>query len=189
MVFFTIHPYACMLSHSFMSNSLPPHELQHTGFPSPSLSPQTHVHWVSDAIQPSHDAILYCLLLLLPSIFPRNSVFSNKSALRIRWSKYWSLSFSISTSSAYSVFIFFGIHWFDLLVVQGALKNLLQHHNSKASILPCSASFIVQLSHPYMTTGKTTALTVWTFVGKVMFLLFNMLSMFIIAFHPRSKCL
>ena len=134
---------------------------------------------LSQWCHPTFSYILYCPLLLLPSIFPSNRVFSNKSALRIRWSKYWSLSFSISTSSEYSVFIFFGIHWFDLLVVQGALKSLLQHHNSKASILPCSASFMVQLSHPYMTTGKTIALTLWTFVSKMMSLLFNILSKYL----------
>ena len=113
--------------------------------------------------------------------------FSNKSALQIRLAKYW--SFSISPSNEYSELISFKIDWFDLLAVPGTLKSLLQHHSSKASILQCSAFFILQLSHPYMTTGKTTALTRWTFVSKVMSLLFNMLSRFLIAFLPRSKCL
>ena len=114
--------------------------------------------------------------LLLPSIFTSIRVFSNELALHIRWPKYWSFSFSISPSNGYSGLISFRIDWFYLLLVQGTLKSLLQHHSSKASILQCSAFFIVQLSHPYMTTGKTIALTRWTFVGKVMSLLFNMLS-------------
>ena len=126
-------------------------------------------------------------LLLLPSIFPSIRVFSKESVLHIRWPKYWSFSFSISPSSEYSGLISFKIDWFDLLAVQGSLKNLLQHHSSKASILQCSAFFIVRLSHPYMTTGKTIALTRRTFAGKVMSLLFNMLSGFVITFLPRSK--
>ena len=125
-------------------------------------------------------------LLLLPSIFPITKVFPSKSALHIRWPKFWSFSFSISPFNDYSGLISFRIDWFDLLVVQGTLKSPLQHHNSKASILLCSAFFIVQLSHPYMTTGKTIALTRWTFVDKVMSLLFNMLSRLGIAFLPRS---
>ena len=125
---------------------------------------QTHVHSVSDAIQLSHPL---SPLLLLPSIFPV-SVFSNESALQIRWPRYWSFSFSISPSNEYSGMISFRIDWFALLAVQGTLESLLQHHSSKASILWCSAFFIVQLSHPYMTTGKTIALTRWTFVDKVM---------------------
>ena len=124
---------------------------------------------------------------LLPSIFPSIRVFSNESVLHIRWPKYWSFSFSISPSNEYSGLIFFRIDWFDLLAVQGILKSLLQHHSSKASILWCSAFFIVQLSHPYKTTGKTIALTRWTFVGKVMSLLLNMLSRLVITFLPRSK--
>ena len=143
---------------------------------------QTHVHQVSDAI-------LCCPLLLLPSILPSIRVFSNLSVLRIGWPKYWSFSFSISPSNEYSGLISFRMDRFDLLAVQGTLKNLLQHHSSKASILLCSAFFMVQLSHPYMTTGKTIALTRQTFVSKVMSLLFNMLSRLVITFLPKSKCL
>ena len=125
----------------------------------------------------------------MTSIFPSIRVFSNESVLHIRWPKHWSFSFSISPSNEYSGLISFRMDWLDLLAVQGTLKSLLPQHSSKASILPCSAFFIVQLSHPYMTTGKTIALTRWTFVGKVMFLLFNMLSRLVITFLPRSKCL
>ena len=125
---------------------------------------------------PSSHLILCCRLLLLPSIFPSIRVFSNESALRIRWPKYWSFSFNISPSNEYPGLISFRMDWLNLLVVQGTLKSLLQHPSSKASILQCSAFFIVQLSRPYMTAGKTTALTRWTFVGKVMSLLFNTLS-------------
>ena len=125
-------------------------------------------------------------LLFLPSIFPSIRVFSNESVL-IRWPKYWSFSFSINPSSEQSGLISFRMDRLDLLAAQGTLKSLLQHHSSKASIFQCSAFFIVQLSHPYMTTGKTTALTRWTFVGKVMSLLFNMLSRLVITFFPRSK--
>ena len=138
---------------------------------------------------PSNHFILCCPLLILPSIFPSIRVFSIQSVLPIRWPKYWSFSFSISPSNEYSGLIFFRIGWFDHLEVQGTLKSLLKHHSSKASILWCSASFIVQLSHPYMTTEKTIALTRRNFVAKVMFLLFNMLSRLVIAFLPRSKCL
>ena len=138
---------------------------------------------------PSNHLILCHPLLLLPSNFPSISVFSNESVLRIRWLKYWSFSFSISPSSEYSGLISFRIDWFDLLAVQGTLKSLLQHRSSKASVLWCSAFFIVQPSHPHMNTGKTTALTGWTFVGKVMSLLFNMQSRLVIVFLPRSKCL
>ena len=147
---------------------------------------QTHVHWVSDAIQPSHPL---SSLLLLPSIFPSIRVFSKESVFRIRWPKYWSFSFSISPSNEYSGLISFRIDLFDLLVVQGILKSLLQHHSSKASILRHSAFFTVHtwLSHPYMTTGKTIALTRQTFAGKVMSLLFNMLSRLVIAFLSGSK--
>ena len=138
---------------------------------------------------PSSHLILSYHLLLLPPIPPSSRVFSNESALQIRWPKYWSFSFSISPSNEYSGLISFRIDWFGLLAVQGTLKSLLQHHSSKASILQHSAFFMVPLSHPYTTTGKTIALTRWTFVGKVMSLLFNMLSPLVIAFLPRSKCL
>ena len=147
---------------------------------------QTHVYQVGDAIQPSHPLLSS---VLLPSIFPSIRVFSCESVLPIRWPKYWSSSFSISPSNEYSGLISFRIDWFDLLAVQGTLKSLLQHHSSKASILWLSAFLIVQLSHPYMTTGKTIAFTRWTFVSKVMSLLFNMLSRLVIAFLPRSKWL
>ena len=126
-------------------------------------------------------------LLLLPSVFPSIKVFSKESVLHIRWPKFWSFSFSTCPSNEYSGLISFRIDWFDLLAVQGTLKSLLQHHSSKAAILWCSAFFIVQLSHPYMTTGKAIALTIWTFVGKVMSLLFNMVSRWVIGFLPRSK--
>ena len=138
---------------------------------------------------PSNHLILCRPLLLLPSISPSIRVFSNDSALRIRWPKYWSFSFNISPSNEHPGLISFRMDWLDLLAVQGTLKSLLQHHSLKASILQCSAFFIVQLSHPYMTTGKTIALTRWTFVGKVMSLLFNMLSRLVIAFLLRRKCL
>ena len=139
-----------------------------------------------DSVMPSNHLILCCPLLLL---FPSIRVFSNESALHIRWPEYWSFSFSISPSSEYSGLISFRMDWLDLLAVQGTLKSLLQHHSSKASILQCSAFFIVQLSHPCLTIGKTIALTRRTFVGKVMSLLFNMLSRLVIAFLPGSKCL
>ena len=135
---------------------------------------------------PSSHLILCCPLLLLPSIFPSIRVFSKESALCIRWPKYWSFSLNISPSKEYSGLISFRMDWLDLLAVQGTLKSLLQHH-SKASILRCSGFFMVQLSHPYTTTGKTIALTRQTFVGKVMSLLFNMLSRLVITFLPRSK--
>jgi len=136
---------------------------------------------------PSNHLILCCPILLLPSIFPSIRVFPVKSVFPIRWLKYWSFSFSISASNKYSGLISFRMDWLDLLAVQRTLKSLLKHHSSKASVLWCSAFFIVQLSHPYMTTGKTIALTRWTFVGKVTSLLFNMLSRLVIAFLPRSK--
>ena len=141
---------------------------------------QTHAHRISDAIQPSHS-------LLLPSIFPSIRVFSKKSVLPIRWLKYWSFSLSISPSNDYSGLISFRMDWLDLLAVQGTLKSLLQHHSSKASVPQCSALFMVQLSHPYMATGKTIALTRRTFVSKVTSLLLNMLSRLVIAFLPRSE--
>ena len=145
---------------------------------------QTHVHRVGDATQPSYPLLS---LILPPSIFPSIRVFSNEPFLHIRRPKYWSFSFKISPSNEYSGLISFRIDWLDVLAVQGTLKSLLQHHSSKASILQCSAFFIVHLSHSYMTTGKTIALTSQTFVGKVMSLLFNMLSRLVIAFLPRSK--
>ena len=136
---------------------------------------------------PSNHLILCCPLLLLPSIFPSIRVFSKESSVHIGWPKYWSFSFNISPSNKYFGFISFRIDWFDLLAVQGTLKNLLQHHSSKVSILQHLAFFKVQLSHPYMTTGKTIALTRQTFVGKVMSLLFNMLSRLVVTFIPRSR--
>ena len=136
---------------------------------------------------PANHLIPCHLLILLPSIFPSIRVFPNESALCIRWTKYWSFSFNISHSNEHSGLISFRIDWSDLLAVQGTLKSLLQHHSSKASTLRRSAFFIVQLSHPYMTTGKTIALTRRTFVGKVMSLLFNILSRLLITFLPRSK--
>ena len=152
----------------------------HHQLPEPA---QTHVHCISDAIQPSHP-------LLSPSpppppafnLFPSSGSFPNESILPIRWPKYWSFSFSISPSNEYSGLTSFRIDWLDLLAVQGTFKSLLQHHSSKASALPGSAFFIAQLSHPYMTTGKTIAFTRWTFVGKVMSLLFNMLCKLVIVF-------
>ena len=143
---------------------------------------QTCVHRVGDA---ANHLVLCCPLLFLPSIFPSIRVFSNESILHIRWPKYW--SFSISPANQYSGLIFFRINCFDLLSVEGTLKSLFQHHSSKASILWHSTFFIVQLSHPYMTTGKTIALTMQTFVGKVISLLFSMMARLVIAFLPRSK--
>ena len=137
----------------------------------------------------SNHLILCRPLLLLPSTFPSIRVFSNESALRIRWPKYWSSSFNISPSNDCSGLSSFRMDWLDLLAVQGTLKSLLRHHGSKALILQCSAFFIVQLSHPYMTTGKTIPLTKWTFVSKIMSLLFNMMFRLVIAFLPRNKCL
>ena len=138
---------------------------------------------------PSNHLILCRPLLLLPSVFPSIRVFFNESVFLIRWPKYWNFSFNISPSNEHSGLIPFRMDWLDLLAVQGTLKSLLQHHSSKVSILQCSAFFIVQLSHPYMTTGKTKALTRQTFVNKILSLLFNMLSRLVIGFLPRSKCL
>ena len=140
-----------------------------------------------ESVMPSNHLILCHPLLLLSLIFPSIRVFSSESALRIRWPKYWSFSFNISPSNEHSGLISFRMDWLDLLAVQGILESLLQHHSSKASILQCSVFFIVQLSHPYMTTGKTIALTRRAFVGKVMSLLFNMLSRLVITFLPRCK--
>ena len=147
---------------------------------------QTHIHCVDDVTQPSHPLLP---LLLLTSVFSSIRVFSSELALHIRWPKHYSFSLSISPSNEYSGLISFRIDWFDLLAVQGTLKTLLQHHNSNPSVLRRSAFLIIQLSHPYMTTGKTIALTRWTFVGKVMSLLFNILSRLVITFLPRSKSL
>ena len=145
---------------------------------------QTHV---TELVMPSNHLILCCPILLLLSIFPSIRVFSNESALHIMWPKYWRFSFNISPSNEYPRLIFFRTYWLDFLAVQGTLKSFLQNHSSKASILWCSAFFIVQLSHPYMTTGKTISLTRRTFIGKVITLLFNMLSRLVITFLPRSK--
>ena len=142
-----------------------------------------------ELVMPLNHLILYHPLLLLPSIFPSLRVFSNDSVLHIRWPKYWSFSFNVSLSNEHSGLTSFRMDWLDLLAFQGTLKSLLQYHSSKASILQHSAFFIVQLSYPYLTTGKTIALTSWTFVGKVMSLLFNMLSRLVITFLPKSKCL
>ena len=156
-----------------MSNSLKPHELQHTRFPCPSVSP-----WVCssscpfESVMPSNHLIPCHSLLLPSSIFASIRVFSNESILRIRWPNYWSFNFSISLSNDYSGLIYFRTDWVDLLAVQGTFKSLLQQHSSKASILHCSALFMVQLSHPYMTTGKTVALTRQTFLSKVISMFF-----------------
>ena len=140
-----------------------------------------------ESVMPSNHLILCFPLLLLPSLFPSIRLFSNESVLHIRWPKYWNFSFNISPSNEYSGLISFRMDWFDLLAVQGTLKSLLQHHSSIESILWHSVFFMVQLLHPYMSTRKAIVLTIWTFVGKVMFLLFSMLSMFVTAFLPRSK--
>ena len=175
-----------LYSHSVMSDSLWPHGLQ------ASLSFTIPWSWPKltsiESMMPSNHLIHYHPLLLLPSIFLSIKVFSNEPALYITWPKYWSFSFSISSSNKYLGLISFRIDWSDL-AVQGTLKSLLQHHSSKAPILQCSAFFMVQLSRLYMTTGKTIALTIWTFVAKVMSLLFNMLFTFIIGFLSRRKFL
>ena len=161
-------------SRSVVSDSLWPHELQHARPPCPSPTPRVHPNLCPLSLVMSSSHLTLCrTLLLLPSIFPSIRVFSNKLALCIRWPKYWSFSFSVSPSNEHPGLISFRMDWLDLLAVQGTLKSLLQHHSSKASILWCSAFFTVQLSHPYMTTAKTIALTRRTFVGKVMSLLFN----------------
>ena len=176
-------------SRSVMSTSLRPHGLQHTRPPCPSPSWSLLKLMSTESVIPSNHLILYHPLLFLPSVFPSIRVFSSESVLRIRWPKYWSFSFTIGPSNEHSGLISFRMGWLDLLEVQGTLKSLLQHHSSKASFFWCSAFFIVQLSHPYMTTGETIALTRWTFVGKVMSLLFNMLSRLVITFLPRSNCI
>ena len=180
-----------VFSHSVMSDYLPPHELHAAcqallSFTiSQSLLKFMSIEWV----MPSNHLTLGCPLFLLHSIFPSIRVFSNESAVRMRWPKHWSFSFSLSPSNEYSGLISFWIDLFDLLAVQGTLKSLLQNPSSKASILQCSAFFMDQLSYLYMNAGKTIALTIWTIVGKVMPLLFNMLSRLVTAFLPRSKCL
>ena len=174
-------------SHSVVSDSLRPHELQHSRPPCPNTNSQSLPKLMSiKSVMPSNHLILCHPLLLLPSIFPSIRVFSNEPALHIRWPKYWSFSFNIRPSNEHPGLIF-RMDWLDLFAVQGTLKSLLQHHSSEASILQRSAFFIVQLSHPYMTTGKTIALTRWTFVCKVMSLLLNMLSRLVITLLPRSK--
>ena len=170
-----------------MSESLQPHGLQHARPPSITNSRSSLKLMSIELVMPSNHFILCHPLLLPPSIFPSTRVFSNESALHIRWPKYWSFSFSISPSNEYSGMISSRMDWLDLLAVQGTLKSLLQHHSSKALILWHSAFFIVQLSHPYMTTGKAIALIRRTFAGKVMSLLFNMLSRLVITFPPSSK--
>ena len=182
--------YKYQFSRSLISASLRPHGLQHAR---PSLSITNSWSLLKlmsiKLVMPSKHLIFCHHLFLLPSIFSSHRGFSNESVLHIRWPKYWSFSFNISPPNEHTGLISFRMDWLDLLAVQGTLKSLLQHHSSKASILWRSAFFIVQLSHPYMTTGKTIALTRWTFVGKVMSLLFSMLSRLVITFLPRSKCL
>ena len=170
-----------------MSDSLRSHELQHARPPSITNSRSSLKLMSIESMKPSSHLFLCCPLLLLPPIPPSIRVFSKESTLCMRWPKYWSFSFSISPSKEIPGLISFRMDWLDFLAVQGALKSLLQHHSPKASILQCSAFFTVQFSHPYMTTGKTIALTRWTLVGKVMSLLLNMLSMLVITFLPRSK--
>ena len=170
-----------------MFSSLRSHGLQHATLPCPITNSRNLLKLISiELVMPSNHLIFYHPLLL-PSIFPSIRVFSSESAFCIRWSNYRSFSFNISPSNGHSGLISFRMDWLDLLAVQGTLNSLLQHHSSKASILWCSAFFIVQLSHPHMTTGKTIALTRQTFVGKVMSLLFNTLSRLVITFLPRSK--
>ena len=174
-----------------MSNSLQPHAWTAVCQASLSITNSQSLLRLMfiELVMPSNHLILCCPLLLLPSIFPSIRVISNQSVLHITWPKYWCFSFNISLSNEYSGLISFRMDWLDLLAVQGTLKSLLRHHSSKPSILRCSAFFMVQFSHPYMTTGKTIALTRWTFVGKVMSLLFNILSRLVITFLPRSNCL
>ena len=177
-----------LFSFSVTSNSLQPHRLQHARFPCPSPSPRVCSN--------SYPLSQWCHPTILSSVipfsscfqfFPASGFFPNELAFHFRWPKYWSFSFNISPSSQHSRLISFSIDWFDILAVQGTLKSRLQHHSSKASILWCSAIFMVQLLCPYMTTGKAIAFTIWIFVGKVMFLLFNLLSRLVIPFLPRSK--
>ena len=171
---------------SIVSNSLRPHESQHARPPYPSPTPRVHPNPCPLNLPSNH--LILCRPLLLPPIFPSIKVFSSESALHIRWPKYWSFNFNISPCKEHPGLMSFRMDWLDLLAVQGTLKSLLQNQTSK-SILWHSAFFTVQLSHPYMTTGKTIALTRWTFVGKVMSLFFNMLSRLVTTFLPRSKCI
>ena len=173
-------PGSVQFSHPVVSDCLQPDGPQHNRPPCPSPTPSLPKFMSTESVMPSNHLILCHPLLFLPSIFPSIRVFSNQPVLRIRWSKYWSFNFNISPSNEHPGLISFRMDWLDLLAVQGTLQSLLQYHSSKASILQCSAFFIVQLSHPYMTTGKTIALTRQTFVGKVMSLLFNMLSRWVI---------
>ena len=175
-----------LFSHSVVSDSLQPHEWQQASLSITSSRSLLKLMSI-ESVMPSSHLILCRFLLLLPTDFTSIRVFSNKSVLHIRWPEYWSFSFSISPSNEHPGLISFRMDWLDLLAVQGTLKSLLQHHSSKASIFQCSAFFTVQLSYPHMTTGKTIAWTRWTFVSKVMSLLFNMLSRLVIAFLPRSK--
>jgi len=177
--------YQVQFSHSIVSDSATPWAAARQASLSITNSRSLLKLMFIESVMPSNHCILYRLLLLLPSIFPSIRVFFNKSVFHIRWPKYWNFSFSISPSNEYSEMISFRIDWLDLLAVQGTL-SLLQHHSSKASVLRCSAFFMVQLSHPYKTSGKTTALTRWTFVTKVMSLLFNTLSRSVIAFQGAS---
>ena len=183
--------FSLQFSCSVLSNSLQSHGLQHARpqCPAPTPGPCSNSRLLSWCCHPTISSSVSHPLLLLPLNFPRIRVVSKESVLRISWPKYWifSLSFSIRPSNEHPGLISFRMDWLDLLAVQGSLKSLLQHHSSKASILQCSSFFIVQLSHPYVTTGKATALTRWTFVGKVMSLLFNMLSCLVIAFISRKK--
>ena len=176
-----------MLSCSIVSDSATPWTATRQASLSVTNSQSLLKFMSMDSVMPSNHLILCHPLLFSPSIFPSIRVFSNESVLCIRWPKYWSISFNISPSNEHSGLISFRMDWLDLLAVQGTLKSLLQHHSSKASILQRSAFFRVQLSHPYVTTGKTIALTRWTFVGKVMSLLFNILSRLVITFLPRRK--
>ena len=178
--------YSVQFSPSVVSNALQSHESQHARPPCLSPTPGVYPLMSTQSVMPSRHLILCHPLFLLPSIPPSIKVFSNESTLPMRWPKYWSFSFSIIPSKEIPRLISFRMDWLDLLAVQGTLKRLLQHHSLKTSILQCSAFFTVQLSHPYMTTGKTIALTRWTLVGKVMSLLLNMLSRLVITFRPRN---
>ena len=172
-----------LFKHLVMSNSLQPIP----GLPVPHHLPEfAQVHVIA-SVMPSSHLIFWCSLLLLPSIFPIIRDFSNESSVHIRWPNYWSFSLIISPSSEYSELIFLKIYWLDLFAVQGTFRSLLQHHSLKASVLWCSSFSMVQLSQPYVTTGKMISWTIWTFVGRVMSLLFNTLSRFVIAFRPRSS--